>query len=286
MPTTCTAGIATFSWIDPKTGLPEVDKKGEPPAKIKRSDIMAGLLYRFSNFLEGEITVGPTGSIVRAAFTKDSDMYRGPSFAGLNSAPVGNIGRTVTTTTQAATFRQLVGCRTESPEKIGAGAGAVVGGGVGVYAGIKAGALVGSVGGPVGAFIGAVTLGTVGYFAGREVAEFATAFPPIWTELELTIAADGSVKGRVLSHSLFPSNSFYMIQGSRWDSSGDDDYIRTGSSYDGDQVRLKSWKDNGWGASKGTGARSGPTSGNPWGKSDPSKVLGTGEVPFPTPAGY
>lgn len=28
--------IATMSWIDPRTGLPEVDKSGEPGAFIKR----------------------------------------------------------------------------------------------------------------------------------------------------------------------------------------------------------------------------------------------------------
>ena len=32
----------------------------------------------------------------------------------------------------------------------------------------------------------------VGGFSGKEVAELASAFPPIWTEIELTIGVDGT----------------------------------------------------------------------------------------------
>ena len=45
-------------------------------------------------------------------------------------------------------------------------------------------------------FIGAAALGIVGYFAGREVAELASAFPPIWTEVEIVVGADRSVRLR------------------------------------------------------------------------------------------
>lgn len=285
MPSSYTAAIATMSWIDPKTGLPETDKGAEPPAKVTREDIKGGKLYRFSNFLEGTVFLDSSGRISRAAFTDDSGMYRGPSFAGIESAPVGRIGRTVTTTHQEATFRQIVGCRTVSPEKIGAGAGAVVGGGVGVYAGAKVGAIGGAWAGPVGMFIGAVAVGTVGYFAGREVAEFVTAFPPIWTELEMKISADGSVKGSMVSHSLFPSNSFYFIENTRVDGAGGEKYKRV-VTYDGDNTRLKSWKEKGWGGAASAGARSGPTAGNPWGMTDPSNELGGGSITHETPVSY
>lgn len=278
---TLTGGIAALSWIDPKTGLPEVDKRGDPGARISRSDIKDGHLYRFSNFLEAYVTVNDAGALLDAGFTADSGMYRGPSAFGLDSAPVGKIGRTTSRRTSKAVFRQLVGSRTESPEKIGGAAGAV-GGGIG--GAVLVGAVAGAWAGPVGMFVGAVALGTVGYFTGREVAELVSAFPPIWTEIELTIHCDGKLEYQLVSHSVFPSNTFYALQNVRASRSDPEVYVRQGNSYDGNNVRLTAWKANGWGMA--ARARSGATAGSPWGMGDPGKVLGGGSLQHQCPPGY
>jgi hypothetical protein len=133
-------------------------------------------------------------------------------------------------------------------------------------------------------FIGAIALGTVGYFSGREVAEFATAFPPIWTELEIAVKADGSVRSTVVSHSLFPSNSIYHLDPARAAATMPRKLQQLGRSYDGDDARLKSWKTRGWGLTGAT--RSGPTAGNPWGMDDPGPVLGSAAVKREKPLGY
>ena len=281
---TLTAGVCSFSWISPKTGLPEVDKGGEPGERIDAAEIALGKKYRFSNFLEVVVDIDDRNGITRGAFTSRSGMYRGPSFLGLSSAPVGKVGRSMSLTRQSASFRQLVGCRTESPEKIGATVGAGVAGGAAVLAGVKLGALAGGWAGPVGMFVGAVALGAVGYFTGREVAELATAFPPIWTELELTVMADGSVKPALLSYSLFPSNTFYKIESPHALADPAKRYRQVGPSYDGDGVRLKRWKGDGWGLS--SNVRDGPTAGNPWGMKDPGPELGSASVQREVPTGY
>ena len=125
-----TRSVAAFSWIDPQTGLPEVDTGGHPGATTTRGTILGEIAYRFSNFLEAEIeTDDETGRMTRANFTNDSDMYRSPSYMRIPSAPVGNIGRSCQLTDNRAIFRQIVGCRTISPETIGTGAGGIIGGG-------------------------------------------------------------------------------------------------------------------------------------------------------------
>jgi hypothetical protein len=281
------AGAATFSWINPKTGLPEVDKGGEPGETIHVDEIMLGLKYRFANFVEVVVESDERHGIVRAAFSDRAGMYRGPSFLRLDSAPVGQIGRSVVFNRQSATFRQLVGCRTESPEKIGSAVGAAVGTGVavgGVVVGAKVGALAGVWAGPAGMFVGAVALGTVGYLTGREVAEFATAFPPIWTELELKVQLDGTVVASLVSHSLFPSNTLYITEGARAGTSAPIRYRQVGKSYDGDATRLKQWKNTGWGSSGSP--RTGPTAGNPWGMKDPGPEICRSALERELPSGY
>lgn len=37
-----TYSIASLSWIDPKTGLPEVDKKGDPGPTLVKNDVTGG----------------------------------------------------------------------------------------------------------------------------------------------------------------------------------------------------------------------------------------------------
>ena len=51
-----TFGVASLSWIDPGSGLPEVDKGGDPGTNIRRCDVVGLVLYRFANFLEGSVT--------------------------------------------------------------------------------------------------------------------------------------------------------------------------------------------------------------------------------------
>lgn len=278
---------ASFSWINPKTGLPEVDKGGEPGSVIGLDEVFAGKKYRFSNYLEAVVDIDDQHGIINAAFGEKSGMYRGPSFLRLDSAPVGAIGRSVSRTQQEAVFRQLVGCRTESPEKIGSGVGTAVGVGAGVAgvaAGAKLGVLAGAWAGPAGMFIGAVAIGTVGYFGGREVAEFASAFPPIWTELELVVKADGSVRSALVSHSLFPSNTFYCGEPRRALAAPARTLRQQGLSYDGDGVRLKDWKARGWGMS--SARRSGATAGNPWGMADPGPEICNAPLQREIPLGY
>lgn len=245
-----TRGIATLSWIDPATGLPEVDSAGDPGGMVSYARILAEEGYRFSHFLEAWLEVDTTaGAIIGGNFSAASGMYRAPSFLGLASAPMGNIGRTIIRTPKAVTFRQLVGCRTESPEKIGQAVGEVGGG---------------LVGGAPGHYVG----GKVG----RAIAEKVKAFPPIWSELELTIKIDGTFTHKLLRHSLFPSVSYYaqavaptgyVVPGS---------YSRQGTSYNAVPM-LDAWYENGWGLAGGgpiTGRPgSAPTPCNPWGMPKP-----------------
>ena len=219
--------IATLSWIDPRTGLPEVDKAGEPGAKINRALITGRSAYRFSSFLNVTVT-SIDGLIISRRIEADSGMYRSPSFLGIQSDPVGNIGQYSLSMGSAAVFRQLVGCRTVSPETIG-----------------------GTVGGIIG--------GPIGQRLGKEAAEYVTAFPPIWTEIEMTIYADGNWTHQLIQHSIFPSVSFYAINDFGT-------FERQGKSYDG-VPNLELWKKGGWGPM--IPGKGGPTPGNPWKMTNP-----------------
>ena len=219
--------IATLSWIDPRTGLPEVDKMGEPGANINRALIVGQSAYRFSNFLNVTVT-SADGWIIDRRIEADSGMYRSPSFLRIQSAPVGNIGQYSLSMGSAAVFRQLVGCRTVSPETIG-----------------------GTVGGIIG--------GPIGERLGKEAAELMTAFPPIWTEIEMTIYADGNWTHQLIQHSIFPSVSFYAINAVGV-------FERQGKSYDA-VPNLELWKKNGWGPM--VAGKGGPTPGNPWKMTSP-----------------
>lgn len=282
-----TYSIASLSWIDPKTGLPEVDKKGDPGPTLVKNDVTWGRLYRFANLLEVQLDIS-SGAIQNPRFTRESGMYRGPSYMGLDSAPVGMIGRKIIPAgNNAVTFKQIVGCRTESPEKIGRAVGGAVGVGAGALGGAKVGAGIGTIGGlpgvAVGGVIGTVVGGYVGYVAGREVAELATAYPPIWTELELTVNADGSTSQRVISHSLFPSMTFYALRAVA-DSSASNTLFFREVFYDG-VPNLEKWKKKGWGLANQI-HRSNATEGNPWGMEDPGPVLGVGKMSTHCPSGY
>jgi hypothetical protein len=173
------------------------------------------------------------------------------------------------------TFRQLVGARTQSHEI----AGEVGGGGAGAVAGGIGGFMIG---GPVGAFVGAVGVGAVGYFSGKEVAELVKSFPPIWTELELTLNADGGIRNSLLSHSVFPSTTIFGLGKAALTESVADGYAAF-ASYDGDSVQLQRWQSSGWDLA--SQKRSGPTDGNPWGMKNPATTVGEKLVQS-CPSGY
>jgi hypothetical protein len=240
--------IATLSWIDPRTGLPEVDKAGDPGPTINRALITGRAAYRFSSFLN--VTARSLdGRILDYHVEPDSGMYRSPSFLGIPSAPVGNIGQYAVSMGSAVVFRQLVGCRTVSPETIG-----------------------GTVGGILG--------GPIGQRLGKEAAEYVSAFPPIWTEIEMTIYADGNWTHQLIQHSLFPSVSYYAINAAGL-------FERQGRSYDA-VPNLERWKQKGWGPM--LPGKGGPTPGNPWRMTSPKGWGGstTTNIPesnaAPTPA--
>ena len=90
-------------------------------------------------------------------------------------------------------------------------------------------------------------------------------FPPIWSDLRLTIRYDGTYTGELFAHSLFPSLTYYenskvpclVTDGSRPCRAYDKK-----SGYDG-MPNLDRWMNEG----KGWGKQNGyaPAEGNPWG---------------------
>jgi hypothetical protein len=230
--------IATLSWIDPRTGLPEVDQLGEPGPWINRALITGRSGYRFSNFLNVTATA-TDGRIIARRIEPDSGMYRSPSFLKIPSAPVGKIGQYSISLGSAAVFRQLVGCRTVSPETIGSTVGGIFGG-------------------PIGARLG------------KEAAEYMSAFPPIWTEIEITIYADGNWTHQLIQHSIFPSVSYYAIN--------DFGVFERQGTYDA-VPNLEMWKRDGWGPM--IPGKGGPTPGNPWKMTNPKGWGGstTSDIP-------
>jgi hypothetical protein len=268
-----TAAIATISWIDNKVGLPVKDS--DPSTITQRGAFTTNANFRFSNFLEAFAIVDDRLGIQQYGFSRASGMYRGPSEFGFQSAVVGKIGRSSIRSSHSVTFRQLVGARTQSHEilgeRVGGGAGAIVGG-IGGF----------MVGGPVAAFVGAVGVCAVGYVTGKELAELAKSFPPIWTELELTINSDGRIRPSLLSHSVFPSNTLFGLGKAALGDAAAEGYSAF-ASYDGDLGPLQRWQSSGWDLAAQN--RSGPTDGNPWGMRNPAKTVGEKLVQS-CPSGY
>jgi hypothetical protein len=262
---TYTRSVASLSWIDPITKLPEVDKRGNPGDKIHRSTIVGQQEYRFANFLEAYIKVIDVRGgawLLDAGFTKESGIYRSLSYGDIPSEQF-SIKQSIDKLANGIQFTQIVGARTQSPEIIAERWG-----------------------------------GTIG----REVAELITAFPPIWTKLQLTIYRDGFYDRKVVQHSLFPSMTFYESHFIDVGNSGGlgikvlrenvienktpngiyqhvvknlgaiveaktDNFYRSVTNYDGVPFYGK-WKDSGWG--KLVPGYTAPTQGNPWSIPDPS----------------
>jgi len=220
-----TRSAATASWIDPVTGLPEVDRN-PPGAMAERGFLTGNAGFRFANFMEVWANYDTERhTIIGHGFTTASGIYTSPSFGGIPSRRFESV-RNVQVGREPITFTQIVGARTESPEKIG-----------GIF-------------GPLGNILGSAI----------------TAFPPIWSEIRIQIYNDGRAEASVLRHSLFPSMTFYTRPINASGAPNEmGSYIRTpfgGSSYYNGVPNLNRWKENGWGAThRGS---SGPTGGNPW----------------------
>ena len=251
--------VASLSWIDKASGLPQTDDV--PPARISRGEVIGEKIYRFSNFLEVRVIVTDHGQLMSFGFTLASGMYRSPSEFNFSSAPVGKIGRFIERHGEKVVFRQIVGCRTASPEKAGAAGGVLAGAAGGAFTASKLGVL--------GGWPGMVALGAVGAvvggYTGEKFSEQIFCFPPIWTELELTVYGNGSTDQRIIKHSLFPSINFYVPNAE--DRSA---FSASGTYYDGNP-NLQIWKSLGWGPSPND--RTGPTNGNPWHMFDLSRTL-------------
>ncbi|WP_437641885.1 hypothetical protein [Sorangium sp. So ce854] len=239
-----------MSWIDPRAELPEDDPAGDPGPGCTRSRILGGRAYRFANFLEAFVIVETrTRRILRYGFTQAAGIYLAPSAAELPPDPFETIRR-ATDDDRRVVFRQTVGARTVSPELIGE---------------------------------------ALGGFPGRSLAHLISGFPPIWTELELIIQADGTWSGRVLRHSLFPSMTYVeqerhlsplivpvppderarltMRALYRPRSAFRGEIFVARPPYDG-VPNYDNWNRHGWGAILARAGASGPTHGNPWGFQD------------------
>jgi hypothetical protein len=267
------AAVATISWIDPKSGLPEYDSQA-PGDLIPQSTIFARTGYRFSHYLEGGVEVNSAGAITDAVITPESGLYRAPSMWGTKSVQVGEVGQKITNTRKSVTFRQIVGCRTLAPQVIG-----------GAVAEVSSGLL---------------TLPFAWEF-GEEAASLVKIFPPIWTELELTINIDGSFSHKLLRHSLFPSVSYYAQVPppppvpTAFGNIQTNEAYQLVQTYDG-VPNLNLWYQGGWGPLTPPTQSYGEMAGNPWSMTKPStQMIDTmaGLPPFhgmdilyPVPQGY
>lgn len=250
---------ATCSWIDPKTGLPEVDSTPIVAPATNSGFLTGNSGYRFCNFISAWADIDTVKNrIVRKGFESVSGMYRGPSFLNIPSHAFMTSQDSFDEGSDAR-FTQVVGARTVSPEVAGAGGGVVVG--------AIAGGVIGSAVPVIGTAIGAIAGGVIGAFSGEAAAHAITGFPPIWTKIQIRICGNGQVEAQVLQHSLFPSMTFYVqkpptsgVARSFAISSpaGASTYYNATKD-----VELPDWKERGWGQISSSKSL-GPTGGNPW----------------------
>lgn len=258
-----THAAATCSWIDPATGLPEVDRQVIVDATTSVGFLTGSRGYRFCNFISVWAEVNTdTKRIERSGFDTVSGLYRGPSFVGIPSRAF-MVQQDSFVDSDGLRFTQVVGARTVSPEVLGAGGG--------VVAGALIGGAVGSAVPVLGTALGALAGGVVGLFAGEGVAHQAMGFPPIWTKLQIRILNNGGSKALLLQHSLFPSMTFYERETTApttlpsrvfnlvAQSPGGAGYYNATKS-----VELPAWQARGWGKVAST-SKPGQTDGNPWG---------------------
>ena len=168
--------IATYSWIDQrlydKEDLPEVDHFSSAPDGVDRAAVISRHGYRFCNFLEAFIVVDNQQHIVDRGFTTDSTMYYGPSFRGIMPFAFADIrSSTAGADGKSVKFVQTVGCKTVSPETIGAREAVRT---IDAILGIHPGW-----GGPIG-----VQAEGPAARAGATAAENLRVYPPIWTRID------------------------------------------------------------------------------------------------------
>ena len=253
---------ATCSWIDPATGLPETDTQVIVDPTTNLGFLTGNLGYRFCNFMSVWADIDIAAKRVRSSgFEASSDIYRGPSYAGIPSRAF-MVQRASFVEDGGMRFTQVAGARTVSPEVVGAGGGLLVG--------AIAGGVIGSAVPVVGTAIGAIAGGIVGLFTGEGVAHQAIGFPPIWTKIQIRIRGDGTVKAELLQHSLFPSMTFYARELRRPGLSPSRSFnlvcqAPAGASYYNatKDVQLPAWQARGWGKLHKT-SQPGPVNGNPW----------------------
>jgi hypothetical protein len=194
--------------------------------------------------------------VVGYDFTSASKIYKNPSYGGVPSEAFKSFqSRYRLSDGSGAIFSQTVGARTVSPEVFGERGGRAAEAIVEMVS-IAAGAGVGSSGGAIGDKIG------------RKVAHYLKGYPPIWTTVKLTLFADGGSKGAVVRHSLFPSMSYYAIQpvGGAYVAREHSSFKLAGPTYDVHTPEdAAKWNTDGWGSVPGS--QSGPSRGNPWGRS-------------------
>ena len=240
---TYTYAIATLSWIDPRTGLPEVDEGGDPGDAIVRTSIMANKGYRFANFLEATVNLVNIGTGPRAmghvGYTSDCGIYRAPSFLDFPSYAYPIKLFEPTYTDEGIEFRQIVGARTQSAELAASKLGPI----------------------PAG-----------------PIAQYLFPFPPIWSDLKLIIRYDGTYTGELSAYSLFPSLTYYenssipcFVKGGSLPCQA----FEKKFGYDG-MPNYKRWmtEGKGWGMQRG----SSPGEGNPWGVTKPDTGAIYGEA--------
>jgi hypothetical protein len=163
---------------------------------------------------------GPAMSVFgHVGYTKDCGIYRSPSFLDIPSYAYPVKIFDPVYIDEGVQFRQIVGARTQSAE-------------------VEASKLLGPFGGAI--------------------AQKLFPFPPIWSDLKLTIRYDGTYSGDLIAYSLFPSLTFYENSRIPCFVTGDEKKF----GYDG-MPNYKRWftEGKGWGTQRGFS----PCEGNPWG---------------------
>jgi hypothetical protein len=190
---------ATLSWIDPAAKLPEYDRGGAPDPILTFGGVTQTPNCRFGHLLGCSILVD-NGKIIDRSILPVSGLYERKSFLGTNPQDYTTRRDATVWSSEQATFVQTVGCRTQAPEVIGGRVGAETGEGVadGLFP------VLAPIVGPIGRRIGREI--------GKDTAEYASAFPPIWTTLTVYMHASGLCSATVKVHSLFPSMTFYTTR--------------------------------------------------------------------------
>lgn len=258
---TYTYAAASCSWIDKKTGLPEVDENPINNKTTTLSALKGNRHFRFSNFVNVWATIDDSRrTISQAGFGADSGLYRALSYARIPSHVFPKLQKIVPKADHVS-FIQTVGARTVSPERIAESAGFVGG----MAAGAGGGFLVA---GPPGALVCLIAGAIVGDKGAETAAHHLMGFPPIWSTIEIRIFNSGRADARLIAHSIFPSLTYYEQDR---DENGTPmttlfnrvPYSGISTYYDATKdMQLPHWKESGWGPIQNSHLFATP--GNPW----------------------